>query len=151
MQTPKIDPSEAHRTMLLVWSFMLVSHFLWLGVVWIVKPELMRFDLSEPFITKQNFILITVAALLAIISFLVSLVRNKRNLAEAIGRQEVALVQKGMIEGCTFSDLITLIGMLLAFAFDYQWFFLWFLLGIGATILHYPSRKNIDAASYKTI
>ena len=46
-------------------------------------------------------------------------------------------------------ESITMFGLLLAFVVDYQWFFLWFLLGIGATILHYPSRKNIDAASYK--
>jgi hypothetical protein len=130
---------------------MLVSQFLLLGIVWFVKPELMRFDLSDPLLTKQNFIIVAVAALLAVLSLVASFVRSKRNFDEAIGRQKVALVMTGVIDGCVFSDLITLLGLLLAFAFDYQWFFLWFLLGIGATILHYPNRKNVDAATYKTI
>ena len=70
-------------------------------------------------------------------------------MAQAIGQKKIHLVQSAVIDGCFFSDLITLLGVALAFAFDYQWFFLWFLLGIGATFLHFPSRKNIDAASYK--
>jgi hypothetical protein len=151
MHTPKIDPSDAHRTMLLIWSCLLVSQFLLLGIVWFVKPELMRFDLSEPIVTDRNLISVGVAALLAILSLVASFVRSKRNFDEAIGRQKMSYVLTGVIEGCVYSDMITLIGLLLAFAFDYQWFFLWFLLGIGATILHYPSRKNIDAVSYKTI
>jgi hypothetical protein len=38
---------------------------------------------------------------------------------------------------------------MLAFVADYQYFFLWFILGIGATIFHFPRRDNLIAAGYK--
>jgi hypothetical protein len=46
-------------------------------------------------------------------------------------------------------EAISLLGVALAFAFSYQYFFLWFALGILGTILHFPKRDNLVAASYK--
>jgi hypothetical protein len=37
----------------------------------------------------------------------------------------------------------------MAFAFSYQYFFLWFALGILGMILHFPKRDNLIAAAYK--
>jgi hypothetical protein len=149
MQKPKIDPGEAHKTMILIWFFLLTSQVLFLGLLWMIKPQV--FGLSDPIITNKNFIPVIAAALLSVVCLVISFVRSKQRIAQAIAEQKIYLVQSAVIDGCFFSDLITLLGMLLAFTLDYQWFFLWFLLGAGATILHYPTRQNIDAASYQTI
>ena len=151
MEKTKIDPREAHRTMVLIWFFILLSQVMFFVLLWFIKPDLMRFDLSEPFVTEKNFLQILAATLVSIFSLIISFVRSKRFLDQAIAEQKIHLVQTALIVGCVLSDSITLMGVLLTFALDYQWFFLWFLLGIGSTILHYPSRKNIDAASYKTL
>jgi len=41
------------------------------------------------------------------------------------------------------------LGIVLAFAFAYQYFFAWFALGIIGILLHYPRRDDIVSASYK--
>ena len=151
MQKPKIDPGEAHRTMVVVWFALLMSQLLFLVLLWFTKPELMRFDLSQPLVADKSFIFVAAFALLSISNLVVSFVWSKRLLDQAIAKQNIYLVQTAMIIGCALSESITLFGLLLAFALNYQWFFLWFLLGIGSTILHFPSRKQIDAASYKTL
>jgi hypothetical protein len=151
MQKPKVDPGEAHRTLLIVWFALLMSQRLFLVLLWFIKPELMRFDLSEPLIDETNFVFVVAVALLSISTLVVSLVWSQRLLNEAIGEQNIYLLQTAMIVGCALSESITLLGLLLAFAIDYQYFFLWFMLGIGSTFLHFPTRKKIDAASYRSI
>jgi hypothetical protein len=54
-----------------------------------------------------------------------------------------------MIVGCALCESVSLFGIMLAFVADYQYFFLWFILGIGSMIFHFPRRDNLIAASYK--
>jgi len=78
-----------------------------------------------------------------------SFVLRKRFINQAINEQKLQLVQTAMIIGCALCESITLFGVVLAFAQNYQYFFLWFALGILGIILHFPRRENLIAASYK--
>jgi hypothetical protein len=59
------------------------------------------------------------------------------------------MVQTGLIIAVALCEASSLFGLTLAFAFDYQYFFLWIILGILGIALHFPRRSELHAASYK--
>lgn len=88
-------------------------------------------------------------AFLALASFVLSFVMKKRSFEEAVAKQKIAFVQTGFITACALCEAISLLGVVLAFAFSHQYFFLWFALGSLGIILHFPRRENVIAASYR--
>ncbi len=97
----------------------------------------------------ENSFLIFALAFAGISTFLMSFILKSKYIKQAIDQQNVGLIQTAMIIGCALSEATTLFGLVLAFAFSYQYFFLWFALGILGIILHFPRRENLIAASFK--
>jgi F0F1-type ATP synthase membrane subunit c/vacuolar-type H+-ATPase subunit K len=150
-QNPKkMSVEEAHRTLVIIWFALVVSQALLLVVIYFAKPEVFRFDFSKPLL-GENAMIILVFALLAISNLVISFVMSRKNLNQAVAEQNIGLVQAAMITGCALCESISLLGVILAFAYSYQYFFLWFALGILGTILHFPKRDNLVAASYKRL
>lgn len=145
---PKTDIETAYRTLVIVWFALIVSQIMLLVVIYFAKPEAFRFDFSKPSLGESPLIII-VFALLAISNLALSFVLSRKNLNQAIAGQNIGLVQTAMIIGCALCEAISLFGVVLVFAFSYQYFFLWFALGILGTVLHFPKRENLVAASYK--
>jgi O-antigen/teichoic acid export membrane protein len=139
---------QSYKTLVIIWFALLVSQIMFLVVIFFAKPEVYRFDFTKPFL-GGNPPLIIVFAVLAITNFALSFVMKKRSYQQAVERQEIAYVQTGLILACAFCEAISLLGMILAFAFSYQYFFAWFALGILGIILHFPRRDDVIAASYK--
>jgi hypothetical protein len=144
----KINPEAAYRTLLIIWIALLASQFMFLVVIFFAKPEVLRFDLSKP-IFGENAVLVIAFAFLAITNFALSFIMKKRSFEQAVEKQHIAYVQTGLILACAFCEAISLLGMVLAFAFSYQYFFAWFALGICGFLLHFPRRDDVIAASYK--
>jgi hypothetical protein len=148
MQNQKLNVEEQYRTMAVVWIALLFSQLLLLVVIFFTRPEVFRFDFSKSLL-GGNAVIIGMFTLLAISNLALSFVLSKKYLNQAIAEQKPALVQTAMTVGCALCEAISLLGVALAFAFSYQYFFLWFALGILGTILHFPKRDNLVAASYK--
>jgi hypothetical protein len=148
MQNEKPEIAGQHQTMLVVWGGLLFSQFLFLFLVFLLSPELISFDFTQPLL-GDNAVIIVIFALLAVIALAASFILRKRDVERAIAEQKVEHVQTGMILGCALCEAISLLGFMLGIAFDYQYFFLWIALGIIGTLLHYPKRSDIVAASYK--
>lgn len=146
MQNPNIE--ESYKTMVIIWAALLFSQLMLLVVVYFAKPEVYRFDFSKPFL-GENAVLVIAFAAIAVTNLAVSFVMKKRSLQQAIEKQQIALVQTGQILAYAFCEAVSLLGIVLAFAFSYQYFFLWFALGIIGIILHFPRRDDLIAASYK--
>jgi hypothetical protein len=149
MPNEKPEISGQFQTMLVLWASLLISQVLFLLLAFLIKPELFTFDLSEPFL-GENAIVVGLIALLAVTAVVLSFVLRKKNVEKGIAEQKVEHVQSGVILGCVLCEASSLLGLLLAFAFDYQYFFLWIALGILGTLLHYPKRSDIVAANYRT-
>jgi F0F1-type ATP synthase membrane subunit c/vacuolar-type H+-ATPase subunit K len=132
----------------MIWFALLSSQALFLVVVFFSKPEVFRFDFSRPVLGANPPIVLAFVAL-AIANFVLSFVMKKRSFEQAVEKQEISYVQTGLVLACAFCESISLLGLVLAFAFAYQYFFLWFALGIGGIILHFPRRDDLIAASYK--
>jgi len=148
MQNQKLNVEGQYRTLTIVWFALLFAQLLFLVVIFFAKPEIFRFDFSKPLL-GENAMMTGMFALLAISNLVMSFVFGRKYVNQAIAEQKTELVQTAVIVGCALCEAISLYGVVMAFAFSYQYFFLWFALGILGTILHFPKRDNLIAASYK--
>lgn len=142
---------QQYRTLKLIWFVLLFSQTMFLLVIYLSKPEIFQVDFSKPVSGGENSIFVVVFAFLAITNLMISFILEKRCVSQAIEKQDGQYVRLGLILGCAFCESISLLGMVLAFAFGYQYFFLWFALGIAAIILHFPKRGNLVAANRKNL
>jgi len=146
-EDPKIGAQ--YQTMIVLWAALLVSQFLFLVVVFFAKPELMKFNFTEPLSGGENSIPVIALAALGVVTFLESFIMEKKLLRQAFDNQNTGLVQTALIYGCALCEATSLCGLVAAFAFNYQYFFLWIALGIFGILLHFPRRSNLLAASFK--
>ena len=137
-----------YQTLVVIWFALFLSQITLLGVVYFARPEVYKFDLTRP-VLGENAVLIIAFALVALVNLALSFVMKKRAFQQAVEKQQVAFVQTGLILAYAFCEAISLLGIVLAFAFSYQYFFLWFALGILGIILHFPRRDDVVSASYK--
>jgi hypothetical protein len=147
MQNQTIE--QQYRTLALIWFVLLFSQTMFLLVIYLSKPEIFRIDFSKPVLNGENTVFVAAFAILAITNLIISFVMKRRCFEQAIEKQDSQYVRMGLIIACAFCESISLLGMVLAFAFEYQYFFLWFALGITGIILHFPKRDSLIAASYK--
>ena len=139
---------QNYKTLAIIWFALLLSQVMFLVISFVAKPDLFKFDLNKP-IFGENAVIIGAFAFLAIVNFALSFVMKKRSYQQAIAEQNIALVQTGLILACAFCEAISLLGLVLAFAFSYQYFFAWIVLGIVGILLHFPRRDDVIAANYK--
>lgn len=148
MKDGKMNVEQMYRTLAILWFALFVSQFLFLVIIFLTKPELFHFDFSKPLLDK-NAIIIIIFALAAILNIAISFFLKKKYLNQAVADQNIHFVQTALIVGCAMCESVSLFGMMLAFVANYQYFFLWFIPGIGAMIFHFPRRDNLIAANYK--
>ncbi len=149
MQNDKINPEQAYTTLMIIWFALLVSQGIFVVVIFFAKPELFRFDLTQPLL-GNNAAVIGVLTLVALSAFVTSFMIRRRFLAQSVDEQRIELVQTALIAGCSFCEAASIIGVLLAFVFSYPYFFFFSILGIVGAALHFPRRDNVHAASFKT-
>lgn len=137
-----------YQTLVIIWFAMLMSQIILLVVVYFAKPEVYKFDFNKP-ILGENAPLVIAFAVIALTNVVFSFVLKKRSFQQAVEKQQIGLVQTGLILAYAFCEATSLLGIVLAFAFSYQYFFAWFALGIIGIILHFPRRDDVIAASYK--
>ena len=148
MQNENLSSEEAYRTLAIIWFALFMSQFVFLVVIYFSKPELLKFDFTEPFL-GENAVVIILLAFLAISNLIISFFLSKRFINEAIEKQSIAFVQRAMVVGLALCESISLFGLVLAFVFNYQYFFVWIAVGILGMLFHFPKRENIHLANYK--
>lgn len=148
MENQKINVEQMYRGMMMIWFSLVVSQILFLLVVYLAKPNLFKFDFDQPFL-GENKLIVLIFILVAFTNIAISFFLRKKYTAQAIAEQNVSYVQTAMITGCALCEAVSVFGLMLAFVADYQYFFLWSILGIGATLFHFPRRDDLIAATYK--
>lgn len=147
MQNQKPNP-QSTNILPILWYAFLSSQLMFLVILAFSKREVFNFDFSKSPL-GENPAIIIVFAILGVSTFLLSFVLRKNFINQAIAEQKPELAQTALVVGCALCEATTIFGLVLAFVFDYSYFFLWFALGILGTVLHYPRPENIAAASYK--
>jgi hypothetical protein len=142
------NTEQSYKLLTMIWLALLFSQVMFLVVIFFAKPEVFRFDFTKPLLGENAVIVIAFAAL-AITNFALSFIMKKRSFEQAVAEQKIAYVQTGLILACAFCEAISLLGIILAFAFSYQYFFVWLALGIIGILLHFPRRDDVISANYK--
>lgn len=153
MQNKEQDIETKYKTLVVLWAAMIVSQLLFVLVIFFTRPKLFQLDLGQPLLGDGDHgstgAVVIGFAVAAITAVAFSFAFRRRLNERAVAEQSPANVQSGFIIALAFSEAASLFGLALAFAFDYQYFFLWIILGIAAIILHFPKRTEFHAASYQ--
>lgn len=139
---------EQYQILVIIWASLLVSQVLFVVMLFVIKPDLFRFDFTQSPLAP-SWPMILAFAVAAVTCFLLSFAFKKRFIDRAFAEKKPELMQNGMIIALALCEGCTLIGLCLAFAFDYQYFFFWFALGIVGILAHFPKQDDLLAAGYK--
>ena len=137
-----------YKTLVIIWLVLLLSQLMFLAVTYFVKPHLFSIDLSNPLLGDKPLITLSFIAS-ATIFFVLSFVLARQHIKRAERDQDAGCVQTGLVLGCALSEVPSILGMLLAFVWEYQFFFLWIAMGFIGILLHFPRKSSLDAATYK--
>ena len=148
MNEPKPNLVAQYQTLVVLWGAILMSQLTLIVVLFFTKRKLFEFQFDQP-IEGQSGAMILGFGIVALTCVGFSFAFKGRFLERAVEQQEPKLVQNGLIIAVALCEAASLIGMSLAFAFDYQYFFVWFVLGIVGTLLHFPRQSDLLAAGYK--
>lgn len=154
MQNHKPSVEGRYHTMIVIWASLIMSQLLFVALVYFTRPELFRFDLNRPFLggggdTGSTGALIIGFAVAAVAAVLLSFAFKRRLHERGEAQQDPAHVRSGIVIALALCEASSLFGLALAFAFDYQYFFLWIALGILGMVLHFPKRRELHTANYK--
>ena len=128
---------------------------MFLLLIFFVRRNLFQFDFSRPILgesggkTGSTSALIVGCAVAAVMAVVLSFPFRRRLNERAVAEQDPAHVQTGLVIALALCEASSLFGLALAFAFEYQYFFVWFALGILGMVLHFPRRADLHAAGYK--
>ena len=145
-QNTNIEP--LYRTNVILWVAFLMSQFIFLVLIFFAKKELFSFDFTQPILSKEP-IAVLIIGMIAIFNFALSIYMKSQMTQEAIDTQKPAAVQSAQILAYALCESISIFSIVLAFMFDYAYFFVFFALAILGIILHFPKRDNFIAAAYK--
>lgn len=136
---------KRYQTLLVLWFALLIN----IGVFFLISifaaPEI-REAPANP--TSRLLIVAFAAAgtLLVMISFVV----KKKLLERAVEKQDVNLVQKGLVVACAMCEVSAILGLLERFVISNHQYYALFLLAAVGTALHFPRRSQLEAASFKS-
>lgn len=130
----------------MIWGVLLLSAFAFLFVLYLTVPKVFKFNSSTP-IADENFLIILIFAIVALSNFGMSFVLRKYFVERAIREQDAAGVQSAVIISCALCEAIALFGFMLALVAEYQYFFVWFALGLVGILINIPRKSELVAAS----
>jgi hypothetical protein len=145
----KSNVEHLFRTTKIVWVVFFVSQISLLMALFLAKKEIFGFDFRQSLFGEEPIVPI-IFGMMALLNFGLSFFLKSQATKRALEAQNPKQVQTATILGLAFCESISIMGLVLAFAFNYRYFFLWFALGILGILLHFPSRDNFMAAGYKT-
>ena len=148
MNEPKPNLVAQYQSLVVIWAAILTSQIMFLVVLFVTKKELFEFRFDQP-VTGQSGSMILGFAVVALTCVGFSFAFKRRFFERAVEQQEPKLIQTGTIIALALCEASSLIGLCLAFAFDYQYFFAWFILGIAGILFHFPRQNDLLAAGYK--
>ena len=139
---------QTYTTLAVIWIALLASQLMFVGMVYMVRPDLRAIDTSRPILGDQPLIILGLAVL-AITDIVLSFVIRQHLYKRAEAEQNSAHVQTGLVIACALCEMSSLLGVVSALALNYPYFFVFSALGILGTVLHFPRRADIVAATYR--
>jgi NADH:ubiquinone oxidoreductase subunit 2 (subunit N) len=102
---------------------------------------------NEPGNPSTHLMIVVLTAsgtFLVIISFVV----KQRILQRSVEKQDVNLVQKGLVIACAMCEISALLGLIERFTIGNREYYWLFLLAAAGIAFHFPRRSQLESASY---
>jgi len=140
-----IDLKERYRTILTLWFALLMSIGGYFLFTLFSRPEI---D-STPGNARNSLLIVALTAV-GIFFVVISFAVKRKFLQQSVEKQDVGLVQKGIVIACALCEVSALLGVLEHFVIGNREYYLLFLLAAAGIALHFPRREQLLAATYKT-
>ena len=128
------------RTMRTIWIAMLMSTGFYYAFTFFVK---------RPENVELNSTLFLVLAAIALSTAFISFPIKNKLISQATEQQHLPLVQQAYILAWALSEVPALLGLLDFFLTGNRYFYVLFLIGVFAQLLHFPRREHVINASFK--
>lgn len=144
-QNAEVNLDGRYRTMLVLWVVMLMNIGFFFVLSLFLGPEAGNEPVAPP---SSLFIAVVIA--LGTFTVIISFAVKRKFFERSVEKQEVDLVQKGLVIACAMCEVSALLGLLLRFLVDHREYYLLFLIAAIGTALHFPRREQLLSATYKT-
>lgn len=136
-----VDIEQRIRTVRTLWlAFILNS-----GLFYFLTRVADRRENIEPNNTL-SLALLAVAVSIALISFLI----KSKIISRAVEQRQVQQVQQGYIVAWAMSEVAALLGLVDFFVTSDPYFYVLFIIGAAAVLLHFPRREHFENASFSS-
>lgn len=132
-----------YRTMLILWFALFMNIAVLFVFAMFMTPEVS--DLPGNATDYLSVVLLALGTLSVIASFVV----KKIFLTRSVNRQDLGLVQQGLIVACAMCEVSALLGLLGLLSTGTREYYILFLIAAGGEAAHFPRRDQLLAASYK--
>jgi NADH:ubiquinone oxidoreductase subunit 2 (subunit N) len=136
--------NKRYQTLVTLWFALLMSIGMYFLFSVFVAPARSN-EAGNPPSSLLIVALTALGTLLVIVSFPV----KRKFLERSVEKQDVNLVQKGLVIACAICEVSALLGLLERFIIGNREYYLLFLIAAAGTAFHFPRRSQLEAASYK--
>lgn len=144
-QNSEVNIDGRYRIMLVLWVVMLLNIGFFFVLSLFLGPEVG----NEP-VAPLSPLFIAVITAFGTFTVIISFAVRRKFLERSVEKQEVDLVQKGLLIAWAMCEVSALLGLLLRFLVDQREYYLLFLIAAIGTALHFPRREQLLSATYKT-
>ena len=140
----EIDLNKRHQTMVVLWFALLMSIGSFFVFTRLAAPTIS----NAPRETRNPAVIVALVVfgiLLVGISFLL----KRKFLQKSVEKQDIGLVQQGMVLACAICEFSALLGVVDHFLIGDPEYYLLLVIGATGTVLHFPRREQLSAASPK--
>jgi magnesium-transporting ATPase (P-type) len=141
----EIDLNTRYQTMTILWFALLMSVVMFFVISIFAAPRITH-DPTNPPSAILIFGLTALGTFLVVMSFVV----KGKLLEGSVAKQDINLVQKGLVVACAMCEASAMLGLLERFVVGNRESYLLFLLAIVGTAAHFPRRSHLEAASFKS-
>jgi NADH:ubiquinone oxidoreductase subunit 2 (subunit N) len=135
---------KRYQTLVTLWFALLMSIGMYFLFSVFVAPGRSN-EAANPPSSLLIIALTALSTLLVIVSFPV----KRKFLERSVEKQDVNLVQKGLVIACAICEGGALLGLLERFVIGNREYYLLFLIAAAGTAFHFPRRSQLEATSYK--
>ena len=139
MEDRKPQFTEALLVFKIIWMFVLASQFLLLLMTYFVIPDIMSGNGTGHH--EVSYFLGGLAAIVLLVSFIIRVVL----VSMAKKQRTFWLILLAAFLGISLCEAITLFGLMSAFVTRFPYFYIFFIVGIVGTVLHFPSRSMLQS------
>ncbi|REJ77482.1 MAG: hypothetical protein DWQ47_13980 [Acidobacteria bacterium] len=136
-----------YQQLIIMWIGLFNSQILFIVLIYFSKSELFSFDPPGPALGDNPPVTIAfaiIAITLVGASFVLKSIYYKRS----VDAQDPELVKTGLIIAMALCEGASLLGVLSAFVFNYQYFFAFIALALAGMIFHFPMRSTLMNATH---